>query len=135
MFSARLRRQDGFIREILWVALAIAVVAVVLLDAMALFNAHQSVHDNASTAANAARDEYAQTSSAAQAKAVATQYLAKSGDQLIAFSTGRGLDSNLAFTVVAKGHAKTYAFHYLSYVGLKKWVDTMSNPTASESSN
>ena len=135
MFSARLRRQDGFIREILWVALAIAVVAVVLLDAMALFNAHQSVHDNASTAANAARDEYAQTTNAAQAEAVANQSLVKSGDKLIKFSTSRGLDANLVFTVEAQGHADTYAFHYLSSLGLKKWVNTISNPTAAESSN
>ena len=35
--SSRLRRQDGFIREILWVALIIAIIAVVILDGMAIF--------------------------------------------------------------------------------------------------
>ena len=135
MFSARLRRQDGFIREILWMALAIAVVAIVLLDAMALFNAHQTVHDNASMAAKGAREEFVQTSNAAQAEAVAKQYLVKKGDKLIGFSSGPGLEGNMVFTVEAQGHANTRAFHFLSYLGLKKWVDTMTNPTASETSD
>jgi len=135
MLSARLRRQDGFIREILWLGLTIAVVAVVLLDAMSLFNAHQSTHDNASTASQAAREAYVQTSDAAQAQAAAQESLARSGDKLIGFSTGRGLDSGLVFTVEAQGHADTYVFHLLRYVGLKKWVNVVSNPTATEGSN
>ena len=135
MFRARLRRQDGFIREILWVAVSIAIVAVVFLDAMALFSAHQSVHDNASAAAKAARQAYAQTSDVAQAEAAARESLAKSGDKFLAFSTGRGLDSDAVFTVAAQGKADTYVVHYLSYVGLKKWVETVTMPTASEGSN
>ena len=135
MLSARLRRQDGFIREILWLGLAIAVVAVVLLDAMALFNAHQSTHDNASAAATAARDDYSQTTDVAQAKAAAQESLARNGDKLIAFSTGRDVNTDLVFTVEAQGHAHTYVFHFLRYVGLKKLVNTLSDPTAAEGSN
>ena len=60
MRTAPLTRQDGFIREVVWLAVIVAVVAVVLLDAMALFNAHQSSHDNASSAAREAQTEYAQ---------------------------------------------------------------------------
>ena len=135
MLSARLRRQDGFIREILWLGLAIAVVAVVLLDAMALFNAHQSTHDNASAAATAARDDYSQTTDVAQAKAAAQESLASNGYKLIAFSTGRDVNSDLVFTVEAQGHAHTYVFHYLRYVWLKKFVNTLSDPTAAEGSN
>lgn len=135
MCSARLRRQDGFIREIFWLALTVAVVAVVLLDGLALFNTHQSVHDNANSAAGAARDEYAQTSDAGLAKLTAQEFLAKRGDTLIAFTSGPGLSGDVVFTVTAQGHAHTYAFNLLSYVGLKKWVHSVSNPTATETSN
>lgn len=135
MLSARLRRQDGFIREIFWLAVAIAVVAVVLLDALALFNAHQTVHDNARAAAVAARQQYAQTSDVTQAKAEARDSLTRSADKLLAFSADRGPEGDPVFTVKAQGHADTFAFHYLRYVGLKKWVKTMTDPIASESSN
>jgi hypothetical protein len=135
MLSARLRRQDGFIREILWMALTIAVVAVVLLDALALFNAHQTAHDNARSAALAARQVYAQTSNLAQAQAAAQSTLTGRGDKLISFSTSHDLSSDLVFTVEAQGHAKTYVFKYLRYVGLKKWVNTLSNPMAAEPSD
>jgi multidrug efflux pump subunit AcrA (membrane-fusion protein) len=135
MLSARLRRQDGFIREIFWLALVVAIVAVVLLDALSLFNAHQTGHDNAKAAAQAAREAYVQSSNAAQAKAAAQASLARSGDKLIAFSVGRDLESQQVFTVTAQNHAHTYVFGLLRYVGLKKWVTKMTDPTASESSN
>jgi hypothetical protein len=136
MLSARLRRQDGFIRQIFWLAVTIAIVAVVLLDAMSLFNAHQSGHDNAAAAAQAARNEYSQTSDVTQAKVAAQASLAKSGDKLIKFSTGSGeVDTGPTFIVTDQAHAHTYAFRLLRYVGLKKWVHSMSNPVATESSD
>jgi hypothetical protein len=135
MLSARLRRQDGFIREIFWLAVVVAIVAVVLLDALSLFNAHQTGHDNARTAAQAAREAYVQSSDAAQAKVAAQASLARTGDKFIAFSTSRSLDSQLVFTVTAQAHAHTYVFGLLRYVGLKKWVNSMIYPTASETSN
>ena len=135
MFSARLRRQDGFIRQVFWLAVTIAVVAVVLLDAMSLFNAHQSGHDNASAAAQAARNEYSQTSNVTQAQAAAQESLTRSGDKLIKFSSSSGPDSGPVFSVTSQTHAHTYAFRLLRYVGLKKWVNTMSNPIATEDSS
>jgi hypothetical protein len=135
MLSARLRRQDGFIRQIFWLAVTIAIVAVVLLDAMSLFNAHQSGHDNASAAAQAARNEYSQTSDVAQAKAAAQASLTRSDDKLIKFSSGAGaVDTGPVFTVTDQSHAHTYAFRLLRYVGLKKWVNSVSNPIATEDS-
>ena len=32
-------------------------------------------------------------------------------------------------TVKARAHANTHAFKLLRYVGLKKWVNQMTNPT------
>ena len=134
MHGARLRRQDGFIREVLWLFLGIAVLAVVLLDGMALFGAHQAVADDAQTAATAATNEYAQTVSVPMARIAAQEYLAKSGDTMISFSMSGTTDGTVQATVAAEKHAKTYVFKYLRYAGLKKWVAKMTNPTATSHS-
>ena len=95
--NSRLRGQEGFIREILWVALVIAVIAVVVLDGMSIFTAHQSVNDDTISAAREARTEYAQSLNVPAAKLAAQQYLTKSDLQLVSFSAVQ----NAAGTVVA----------------------------------
>jgi len=129
MSSARLRRQDGFIREILWLVVVLAVLAVLVLDGLALFSTHQSVKGDADRAAEEAHNEYVQTSDLGAAKLAAQQYLIKSNKKLIAFSSATGVDGGTVITVKAKAHADTYAFELLRYVGLKKWVNEMTNPT------
>ncbi|MCX6372491.1 MAG: hypothetical protein NTX16_05305 [Actinobacteria bacterium] len=129
MSSSRLRRQDGFIREILWLVVILAVLAVVVLDGLALFSVNQSVKGDADRAAEEAHTEYVQTSDLGAAKLAAEQYLIKSNKKLIAFSSTTGLDGGTVITVEAKAHADTYAFTLLRYVGLKKWVNRMTNPT------
>ena len=130
MLCARLRRQDGFIREILWLALGLAVFAVVVLDGLAIFTAHQSVKEDAKRAAREAETEYVQTQDLSAAKNAAQQYLIKANKTLIAFSSATGLDGSTVITVKAKAHADTRAFKFLRYVGLKKWVNQMTSPTA-----
>jgi hypothetical protein len=129
MHGARVCRQDGFIREILWLALALAVLAVVVLDGLAIFDAQQSVKTDASTAARDAHTQYVQTLDLVAAKLAAEQYLIKANKKLVAFSAATGLDGATVITVKAKAHADTYVFKYLRYVGLKKWVNDMTNPT------
>ena len=129
MHSARWRRQDGFIREAFWLVLGLAIFAVVVLDGLALFDAHQSVKTDATTAASEAQTEYAQTLDLAAAKLVAQQYLIKANEKLVAFSSSTGLDGTTVLTVQARAHADTHAFKLLRYVGLKKWVNQMTNPT------
>ena len=135
MHSARLRRQDGFIREILWLALGLTILAVVVLDGLAIFSAHQSVTGDAARAATDAHTEYVQTTNLRAAKLAAKQYLIKANKKLVAFSSATGLDGGTVFTVKAMGHATTYAFKLLRYVGLKKWVDQMTNPTGTGASD
>jgi len=129
MHSARLRRQDGFIREIIWLAVILAVLAVVVLDGLAIFSAQQSVKGDAERAAEEAHTAYVQTPDLAAAKLAAEQYLIKSHKKLVAFSSTTGLDGGIVMTVKAKAHADTYAFKFLRYVGLTKWVNEMTNPT------
>jgi hypothetical protein len=128
-YRARLRRQDGFIREVFWLAVCLAILAVVVLDGLAIFNAQQSVKTDAATAAEDAQTEYAQTLDLTAAKLAAQQYLIKANKTLIAFSAATGLDGATVITVKAKAHADTYVFKFLRYVGLKKWVNQMTNPT------
>ena len=134
MRGARLRRQDGFIREILWLALVLAVLAIVVLDSLAIFTAHQSVGDDARRAAVEARNEYVQTVDVGAAKLAAHQYLIKAHKELVAFSSGTATDGTTVFTVTAGAHADTHAFKLLRYVGLKKWVNEVTNPKAKATS-
>jgi len=129
MQSARLRRQDGFIREVLWLVLSLAILAVVVLDGLAIFTAHQSVKGDAERAAAEAHTEFVQTLDLGAAKLAAQQYLIKANKKLVAFSSATGLDGDTVITAKAKAHADTYAFKLLRNVGLKKWVDQMTNPT------
>ena len=135
MHSARLRRQDGFIREILWLALGLTILAVVVLDGLAIFSAHQSVKEDAKRAAREAETEYVQTQDLAAAKFAAQQYLIKANKTLVAFSTATGIDGAAVFTVKAKAHADTRVFKLLGYVGLKKWANQMTNPTGTGASD
>ncbi len=130
-----LRRQDGLLREALWIGLAVAIVAVVILDGMSLFAAHQSIEDSAATAAREARNAHYQTQDVGRAELAAKAYLEKDGKVLTEFSTSRGVDGALLFNVSTTGHAETYAFKYLSYVGLDDWVDRTMNPTTTRSSS
>jgi len=134
MHSARLRRQDGFIREIFWLALGLAILAIVVLDALAIFSATQSVKGDAERAAEDAHIELVQTSDLGAAKLAAQQYLVKANKKFVAFSSATGLDGGTVITVEAKAHADTYAFKLLRYIGLTKWVDQMTNPTGAGTS-
>ena len=135
MNNARLRRQDGLIREAIWLFLIIAIIAVVLLDGLALFHANQSVRDSAAAAANEARNAYSQSPTLASAKVAAQDYLARNGDTFVGMKTSQAADGTITFSVTAKAHADTYAFKYLRYVGLKKWVQQTSNPSVTRSSD
>ena len=135
MRYARLRRQDGLIREAIWLFAIIAIVAVVLLDSFALFHANQSVRDAATAAANEARNAYSQTPTFAAARLAAKNYLGKAGMTFVALKWEEASDGSLTFNVTAKTHADTYAFKYLSYVGLKKWVEATSNPSVTRGSD
>ena len=135
MHIARLRRQDGFIREILWLVVVLGILAVVVLDGLAIFNANQSVKGDAERAAVDAHTEYAQGQDLGAAKLAAQQYLIKANKTLVAFSSATGLDGGTVITVTAKAHADTYAFKLLRYIGLKKWVGQVTNPTGTGTSD
>jgi Flp pilus assembly protein TadG len=127
---ARLRSQDGFIREAIWIVVILTVIAVVILDGMAVFNAYQSAGDSATNAAEAARTDYAQTTDVATAKLAADEYLAKKGLEMTGFKAVQTTAGTVQFTVTARATADTYAFHYLASIPpLKDWVERTLHPT------
>lgn len=129
MLFSRLRGQDGFIREVVWIVVVLAVLAVVVLDGMAIFRAHQSAND-AAKAAREARTEYAQSLDVTSAKLAAQERLARSGLEMIAFHARRS-GSGIAFTVKARATADTFAFRYLGKIPqLEEWVERTTHPVS-----
>jgi Flp pilus assembly protein TadG len=132
--SSRLRSQDGFIREVVWIVVILAVIAVVILDGMAIFNAHQSAGNTSSDAAEAALTEYAQSQNPSAAKLAAEEQLSKNGLKMTGFKIAQTTDGNTKITVTAKDHADTYAFHFLTAIPqFKDWVERTTNPVGSGS--
>ena len=134
--NSRLSGQEGFVREVLVITLVIAIVAVVLLDVMSIFNARQSVKDDTKTAAHEARTEYAQSLNQAAAKLAAEQYIVSSGLTWIDFSSKQGPEGTPVFTVTATTTADTFVFRFLKGIPqLKKWVERTTHPVGSSTSN
>jgi glutathione S-transferase len=126
---ARLRSQDGFIREVIWIAVILGVIGVVILDGMAIFRAYQSA-DDATSAAREASTEYAQSLNVPSAKLAAEQYLARSDLEMIDFEAVQTTNGTVKFTVTAKATADTYAFRYLAKIPqLEDWVERTTHPT------
>jgi Flp pilus assembly protein TadG len=126
---SRLRGQDGFIRDVIWIAVILLVIAVVILDGMAIFRAYQSA-DDATSAAEEALTEYAQTSDVTAAKLAAEQYLAKSDIEMTSFKAVQTASGTVKFTVTATASADTYVFTYLGKIPpLSDWVERTTHPT------
>ncbi len=126
---SRLRNQDGFIRGLVWMVLILAVISVVILDGMAVFNAYQTAGDGSGDAAQAGLTEYAQTTNVAAAKAAAEERAAKGGLEIVKFSVARSSGGGTVVTVTSTTTAETYAFRYLGMVPqLKDWVERTTHP-------
>jgi hypothetical protein len=120
--------QDGFIREVVWIAVILAVIGVIMLDGMAIFGAYQSA-DDAAKAAREARVEYAQTLNVPSAKFAAQQYLTKSDLEMLEFKAVRTDTGTVRFTVKAQATADTYVFRYLGKIPqLEDWVQRTTHP-------
>jgi cytoskeletal protein RodZ len=129
MQTPRRRRQEGLIREALYVFLAIAVVMAVLLDGVAIFTVQKGARENASDAGSEARQAYIETSSVDAAREAAARQAESKDADLVAFSVAT-VSGTETFTVTVQHHTDTYLFKYLKYLpGLDDWVDEVQNPT------
>jgi hypothetical protein len=127
--STRLRSQDGFIRGVVWIVVILAIIAVVILDGMAIFNAYQSAGGSSTDAAQAGLTEYAQSTNMTAAKLAAEEHAAKSGLEIVKFSVDKTPEGAYEVTVTGTTSADTYAFRYLGLIPqLKDWVERTTNP-------
>jgi hypothetical protein len=119
-------------------AAIVVIFMVMVLDAIAVIQAQIAVRDNATVAANDAKDAYVNLQSMRQATNVASSYIEAKGGTFIGahFSQAANREST-AVTVTAERQAHTYVYHYLEHLpwGLGKRVENLLNPTASGSSN
>lgn len=131
MRTSRRRRQQGLIREALYIFLAIALVMAVLLDGLAVFTAQQGAREDASEAGKKVKEEYAQSSSVDRASKAAEQRAQRNGGEMTDFSSSAGSGAaSRSFTVTVRRSADTYLFRYLEYIpGLDDWAKDISNPT------
>jgi len=125
---SRLRNQDGFVRGVLWIALAIAIFALVLMDSMGVYKAYRA-SDDAERAAKEARIEYVRTSDWDQAQAAAVAYLNKSGHELKEYKVEETAEGGYRFCVTCEATARTYALQHLGKIPpLKDWVERVTHP-------
>lgn len=130
-----LRRQNGFVRELLWVTLIVLVLGVVVLDAVSLYSAYERARKDSEDAARLAREVQVQEFDLGRAREVARVLLEDRGGEMVGFDAeGRG--EQTVFIVTAKRHVDTYAFRYLVHVpGIEDWVERTMNPTATSRSD
>jgi hypothetical protein len=131
MQTPRRRRQEGLIREALYIFLAVAIVMAVLLDGVALFTTQQDARDDASDAGLEAKSAYVETGSVDRAREAAAAHAESKDADLVRFSVSTSAGNpNPSFTVTVQHHTDTYLFKYLGYLpGLDDWVEDMQNPT------
>lgn len=136
MDTPRWRRQNGLIREALYIFLGVALTMAVLLDGVAIVKAQETARDVASDAGSEARVAYTNTGDIHQAKQAAEDHAENSDAVMLDFSVQSQLTSTPTFTVTAQAHTDTYLFKYIKYVpGLKDWVDEVQNPVITRSTN
>lgn len=130
MHTIRRRRQEGLIREALYIFLAVAIVMAVLLDGLAIFTAQQGARETATEAGREARATYVDTLSVEQARADAAALAASKDAELVAFTVVAATGTTpRTFTVTVKKSTDTYLFKYLRYLpGLDDWVHDVQNP-------
>ncbi len=113
---SRLRGQDGFIREVIWIVVILAVIAVVILDGMAIFRAYQSA-DDATSAADEARHRVRAVTQRRRPPSRPPSSTSPSPDlEMVDFKAAQTESGTVKFTVTAKATADTYAFRYLAVI-------------------
>ena len=136
---SRWQRQDGFVREAVWAAAIIVIVAVIVLDVVSVVNASLAVRQNATDAADQALSTYVQTESTTMAMDSASSFL-KFHDATLLKSESRltwsmAVPNQARVTITAAKLPHTYVFHYFQSLpwGLGPWFHKLLHPQATES--
>ena len=141
MGITRWRRQDGFVRGVVFYAAVLVIVGVLVLDAVAVVHASMGVRQDASDAADQALSTFVQTESPAMAMQSASTFL-KIHDSILlkANSTlqrSAGGPSAATVTITATKQPHTYVFHYFQKLplGIGSWFHNLLNPRSTETNS
>ncbi len=141
MGISRWRRQDGFLRGVVFYAAVFVIVGVLVLDAVAVVHASMGVRQNASDAADQALSTFVQTESPAMAMQSASTFLKiHSAVLLKAHSTLQQSTqgpSQATVTITATTQPHTYVFHYFEKLpwGIGSWFHRLLNPKSTQTNS
>jgi len=134
---SRWQRQDGFVREVVYTAAILVIVAVIVLDVVSVVNTSLGVRQNATDAANQAFSTYVQTDNSGIAMTSASTFLKLhdatmlKGESHLTSSPAGPDQARVSITATKTPH--TYLFHYfqsLPWVG--PWFHKVLHPQATE---
>jgi hypothetical protein len=134
---SRWQRQDGFVREVVYAAAILVIVAVIVLDVVSVVNTSLGVRQNATDAANQAFSTYVQSDNTDIAMASAATFLKNhnatmlKGESHLTSSAGGPEQARVSITAAKTPH--TYLFHYFqSLPGIGPWFHKILHPQATE---
>jgi hypothetical protein len=135
------RREDGLIREPLKYLAIVIIVALLVLDGIAVLTANLGVRQNASDAAQQALTAYIQTNSAPEAMQSAATFLSTHDAKLVVATSSlkpsaQG-SSAAVVTITATRKAHTRLFHLLEAApwGVGSWIRGLLNPSSTRSTS
>jgi hypothetical protein len=134
---SRWRQQDGFVREAVQIAAVIVILAVLVLDGVAVIQTSLGVRQNATDAANQALTTYVQTENVEMAMQSASTFLKLHDATLLRSESAltKNYDpSQSRVTITAAKTPHTYVFHYFQSLpwGIGTWFHKILHPQATE---
>ena len=136
MGLSRWQRQDGFVRGVIYTAVALVVVAVIVLDVVSVVNTSLGVRQNATDAANQALSTYVQTENTGVAMMSASSFLKYHGAILLKSQSTltSSAPQQARVTITAAKTPHTYVFHYFQSLplGVGTWFHKILHPQATE---
>lgn len=103
----------SFMNTVVFLAVVIAIIAVIVIDGSSVFYANQAAAEGAQEAANLAIVEYRTSHSDARAEIAAADYCEAKDLEFIDFKINR--DQGRTYDVVCGKQATTYAFKYIPF--------------------
>ena len=141
MGISRWRRQDGFVRGVVFYAAVLVIVGVLVLDAVSVVHASMGVRQDASDAADQALSTFVQTESPDMAMQSASTFLKTHSSILLkANSTLQQSTEGPAqatVTITAAKTPHTYVFHYFQKLpwGIGPWFHHLLNPRSTQTNS
>lgn len=106
--------RGGVLGTLIFLAIVIAIMAVVVIDGISIYKAYSEVHKATKEAAEEAAQTYKDTRNEVRAQLAAQAYCEAEGFEYVGFEVNREM-GNL-FEVTCANEADTYAFKYLPWL-------------------